>query len=92
MVQFKVGVDKEKAKIRLLQKIQENTPSSTIDAGKPIIQTIDPDELPQISYALSLQGKSPLSENEQLIYLRKMALIIKDELRTIHGTTTLDIV
>ena len=92
MVQFKVGVDKEKAKIRILQKISENTPSSNIDAGKPIIQTIDPDELPQISYALSLRGKSSLNPAERLIYLRKIALIVKDHLRSVPWTTTLDIV
>lgn len=92
MVQFKVGIDKEKAKIRLLQKISENTPSSALDAGKPSIQTIDPDELPQISYALSLRGQNDLSETERLIYLRKIALIVKDQLRTIDGATALDIV
>lgn len=57
MVQFLVGIDKEKAKIRLLQKINENT-SLSKDQQAPTIQTIDPDELPQISYAISIKGKT----------------------------------
>lgn len=88
MVQFLVWVDKEKAKIRLIQKVSESTQS----IGKSSIKTIDPDELPQISYALSVSAKSKLSLEDQSIYLRKAALIIKEHLRLISWTTTLDIV
>lgn len=91
MVQFLVGIDKEKAKIRLLQKINENT-SLSKDQQAPTIQTIDPDELPQISYAISIKGKTWLSETQSLIYLKQVALQIKQHLRTIEGVTTLDII
>lgn len=88
MVQFLVWVDKEKAKIRLLQKINE----ATQNTEEAFIKTIDPDELPQISYALSIDWNSPLWDNEKSMYLRKIALIIKDKIRLIPWATTLDIV
>lgn len=92
MVQFLVGEEKEKAKIRLLQKVNEIPLETSLGAEKALIKTIDPDELPQISYSLSLKKNSKLSSNEALIYLRKVSLRIQDELRSIPNITTLEIV
>ena len=86
MVQFLVGVEKESAKIRLLQKISE------ISDIKAQVRAIDPDELPQISYAVSLSQKSTLGENEAAIYVRNIALNIEEQLRTIPDLTTMELV
>nr|MDD3720575.1 efflux RND transporter permease subunit [Candidatus Gracilibacteria bacterium] len=57
MVKFKVGVDKEKAKIRLLQKLSQNLDLKPIGVSMPVVKAIDPDELPQITYAIKLKDE-----------------------------------
>jgi hypothetical protein len=61
----------------------------------PIIKAIDPDELPQITYAISLKNtndKLQLTNQERYIYLRQIANIIKNEFKVIPNVTTLDII
>lgn len=57
MVKFKVWVDKEKAKIRLLQKLSQNLDLKPIWVSMPVVKAIDPDELPQITYAIKLKDE-----------------------------------
>lgn len=103
MVKFKVWEDAEAAKIRLNQKLTQNMDLKPLWVETPIIKAINPDELPQITYVISytppaslppqLRGtKGELSENKQQIYLRQIANIIKNKLKTIKNVTTLDIV
>ncbi len=151
MVKFKVWEDSEKAKIRLLQKLNQNLDIKPLWVSIPIVKSINPDELPQITYAIRLKNwelrtenwvnmsswtkgevslkqenitnqssrdssdKSSewqignhidkesivkfssfnsvsLSQEEKYIYLRQIANIIKNELKTIENVTTLDIV
>jgi hypothetical protein len=63
--------------------------------------TINPDELSQITYAISYKRpvsqetglkEDTLSQEEQSIYLRQTANIIKNKLKTLKNVTTLDIV
>jgi len=96
IAKFHVWVDKEKAKIRLIQKIRENYKLKPLWVSDPIIKTIDPDELSQIVFSISL--KSPLKRgdleglDEDYIYLRQIANIIKDKLKSVKNVTTLEIV
>jgi len=97
MVKFKVWQDKEKAKIRLNQKLSENLDLKPLWVGDPMIKSIDPDELPQITYAISYDNQSinqedSLSTQDQNIYLRQIANIIKNELKKLDNVTTLEIV
>lgn len=94
MVKFKVWIDKEKAKIRLLQKLDQNLDLKPIWVSDPIIKAIDPDELPQITYAITYKNnnKNLLNTQERYIYLRQIANIIKQELKTIKDITTMEIV
>ncbi len=96
MAKFKVWTDKEKAKIRVIQKIRENMNLKPLWVKEPIIKTIDPDELPQITFAISYKDnkndKIKLSEENKYIYLRQIADIIKKEIRKIPNVTTMDIV
>jgi hypothetical protein len=63
--------------------------------------TINPDELSQITYEISYKRpvsqetglkEDTLSQEEQSIYLRQTANIIKNKLKTLKNVTTLDIV
>ena len=93
MAKFHVWVDKEKAKIRLIQKIRENMILKPLWVSDPIIKTIDPDELAQIVFSISLKNnKNNLTKKEKYIYLRQIANIIKDKLKTTPNVTTLEIV
>lgn len=91
MVKFHVWVKKEDAKIRLNQKLNENLDLKPLWVGNPIIKTIDPDELSQITYAISYTG-SDLSEIDTYIYLRQIALLVQDQVKTIPNVTTMEIV
>ncbi len=92
MVKFKVWEDLEDAKIRLNQKLAQNMELKPIWVESPIIKAINPDELPQITYAIYYDSKDKLSENEKQIYLRQIANIVKNKLKVIKNVTTLDIV
>ncbi len=91
MVKFHVWVDKAKAKIRLIQKIRENMRLKPLWVKDPLIQTIDPDELPQIVYSIRYIWNK-LNQEQSYIYLRQIANIIKDKIKTIKNVTTLNIV
>jgi len=91
MVKFKVGQDAEKAKIRLQQKLQENMWLKPLWVSTPIVTTIDPETLPQITYAISYVGNE-LNDEQKYIYLRSIATRIKEKLKTIKNLTTIDIV
>ena len=71
MAKFKVGVDKEKAKIRLIQKIRENYNLKPLWVSEPIIKTIDSDELAQIIFSISLNYYPVSSKEGELIMTEK---------------------
>lgn len=92
MVKFKVWEDLENAKIRLNQKLSQNMELKPIWVESPIIKAINPDELPQITYSIIYNGKKVLDNQNEQIYLRQIANIIKNKLKVIQNITTLDIV
>lgn len=92
MVKFKVWENSENAKIRLNQKLNQNMELKPLWVETPIIKAITPDELPQITYAISYIGDNPLSLQEQQIYTRQITQHIKNELKLVKNITTLDIV
>ena len=91
MVKFKVGQDSEKAKIRLQQKLSENMGLKPLWVWAPIVTNIDPETLPQITYAISYNWNN-LSSEQEYIYLRQIADIVKKDIKTIKNVTTIDIV
>ncbi len=95
MVKFKVWEESEKAKIKLNQKLSQNMDLKPIWVENPIIKAINPDDLPQITYGIyytPVENQKLLWTQEQYIYLRQMANIIKEKLKIIPNVTTLDIV
>jgi len=91
MVQFNVWEDLEKAKIKINQKLIENMDLSPIWASNPIIKTINPEELPQITFAITYKWDF-ITKEQEYIYLRQVANIIKEKLKTVKNTSTIDIV
>lgn len=90
LAKFDVGIDKEKAKIRINQKIRENIDLKPFWVGEPMIMSLDPDDLPQITIALYYKWKD-LNEKESLIYLRESANILKEKLKTVKNTSTIEV-
>lgn len=116
MAKFKVWTDKEKAKIRINQKLAENMWEKPIWVWNPIITSIDPDELVQITYAIKISSPQPspkvegveqinppsflgegvrgwgLSKEQIQIYLRQIANLVKEKVKTTKNITTMEIV
>ncbi|MDP1884012.1 MAG: efflux RND transporter permease subunit [Candidatus Moranbacteria bacterium] len=84
MVKFYVGSDLEKAKITLSQKLRDNAHLKPAGASEPIIQTMDPEDVPIISIGLT---SDKFSEEA----LRKAAIDIADNLKQVEGTSKIEI-
>ncbi len=91
MAKFDVWVDKEKAKIRINQKLNENLDLKPIWVSDPVVKSIDPDLLPQITFSISMSENSDNDENDY-IYLKQIASQIKNEVKQLKNITTIDIV
>ncbi|EKE30233.1 MAG: Acriflavin resistance protein [uncultured bacterium (gcode 4)] len=91
MVSFKVWTPQETAKIRLYDKIYGNYDLRPFWVKDVEIKSIDPEELPQVSFALTYNW-SGLEVRESWIYLRKIALELKNGIKLVPNTTVLDIV
>ena len=83
-VKFFVGSDQEAAKISLNQKLRDNMMVKPATVGEPLIQSIDPDDVPILDIGLSSES---LSESS----LRKLAFDIADELKRAEGVSKYEI-
>lgn len=90
MVAFKVGVDQETAKTRLYDKLYSNYDLRPFGIQDVQIHSIDPEELPQVSLALTYSG-APLDSIKTGIYLRSIASFLREELKQVPGTTVIDV-
>lgn len=90
MVAFKVGVDQEVAKTRLYDKMYSNYDLRPFGISDVKIKSIDPEDLPQVSFALTYSG-SDLDTVRIGKYLRSIAVTIREELKQVPGTTVMDI-
>ncbi len=85
MVQFTVGTSAENAKISLSQKLKDNISQKPIGASDPSMTTLDPDDVPIISIALTSDARSPQA-------LRNLAFNVADELKLVNGTSKVAVV
>lgn len=85
MVQFKVGSPAESAKISLSQKLKDNAFQKPIGASDSFMVTMDPDDVPIISIALTSDTRS-----EQA--LRNLAFDLADELKLVDGASKVAVV
>lgn len=84
MVQFKVGTSAEKAKISLTQKLRDNEYQKPIGVEDYSIVTLDPDDVPVISIALTSDKYSPQA-------LRNFAFDAADKLKQINGASKVEV-
>jgi len=90
MVAFKVGVNQEVAKTRLYDKMYSNYDLRPLGIVDVKIKSIDPEDLPQVSFALTYSG-TDLDTMRTGKYLRNIATTIREELKQVPGTTVMDI-
>ncbi|MEI7890578.1 MAG: efflux RND transporter permease subunit [bacterium] len=84
MVQFKVGTPAENAKISISQKLRDNAFQKPMGASDPALVTMDPDDVPIISIALTSDQRSPQA-------LRSLAFEVVDQLKLIDGTSKVSV-
>ncbi|NTV41361.1 MAG: efflux RND transporter permease subunit, partial [Candidatus Moranbacteria bacterium] len=85
MVQFKVGTSAEKAKISISQKLNDNLYQKPLGASNPSLVTMDPDDVPIISIALTSETHSPQA-------LRNLAFDLADELKLVSGASKVSVI
>lgn len=83
-VQYYIGENLEDAKVELNQKLQENMDLKPVGASDPIMQTIDPDNVPIVTIGFSADNLSQES-------LRALAFDVKDKLKLIDGTSQVEV-
>ncbi len=84
VVKFYVGADLEKAKTTLNQKLRDNIQLKPSGASEPVVQTMDPEDVPIISIGL-------FSDEFSEQALRKAAIGISDNLKQVPGTSKIEI-
>lgn len=84
-VQFFVGYNQEEAKITLQQKLNDRKHLKPSSAKEPLIQSIDPDNVPILDIAV-------FSPELSLSSLRQTAWDIADKLKHVEGVSDIEIV
>ena len=84
MVKFLVGSNLENAKVELNQKLQDNIALKPSGVANPVIQAVDPDDVPILDIGISSDS---LSESS----LRKLAFDVTDELKQVPGVSKSEI-
>jgi len=94
MVAFQVWVNADDAKTRLYDKMYSTYDLRPYNIEDVRIRSIDPEDLPQITYAITFSwtSHSHLSEKEQGQYLQNIAKNLREKIKTVQGTTVIDIV
>jgi len=84
IVKFLVGSNRENAKVTLNQKLRDNIYLKPENASDPIVQSIDPDDIPILDIGLSSETLSQSS-------LRKLAFDITDKIKLADGVSKIEI-
>ncbi|NTW45514.1 MAG: efflux RND transporter permease subunit [Candidatus Moranbacteria bacterium] len=85
MVKFLVGYDREEAKIALNQKLRDHITQKPAGAMDPIVQSVDPDDVPIIDIGLTSETLSETS-------LRRLAADVADELKREDGVSRVEVI
>lgn len=85
MVAFEVGVDQEDAKTRLYDKMYANYDLRPYNIEDVAIRSIDPEDLPQVTYAIVFSGSTDmLSEKERGQYLQNIAKNLREKIKSVE--------
>ncbi|NTW89816.1 MAG: efflux RND transporter permease subunit [Candidatus Moranbacteria bacterium] len=85
MVKFLVGADLDAAKTALNQKLRDHMAQKPIGASDPVVQSIDPEDVPILDLGFT---SDTLSESS----LRKLAMDVTDELKRADGVSRAEVV
>ncbi len=83
-VMFKIGADLDKAKTEVFEKMAGNLELAPLGVGAPLIQQINPENVPVLTLALSSQTYSAEG-------LREFAYDLREQLKTVPGVTNLEV-
>lgn len=81
---FKIGSDLDASKTEVIQKMQSNLELAPLGVGAPLIQQIDPENVPVMTIAIT-------SDSVSQDGLRLFALDLKEKLKTVPGVTALSV-
>ena len=84
VVNFYVGEDPQYAKITLSDRINSNFNRAPLGINTPLIQSIDPDDVPVMTLALK-------SSNPDPVRLRKLGFRLRDRLAIIEGSSNIEV-
>lgn len=84
-VNFYVGEDFDVAKITLTDRINSRIDLSPLGTKRPVIRSIDPDDVPILTLALSSDKLSPIE-------LRRFAFELRQRLIQVEGTNNIKVV
>ena len=81
---FEIGTDLDASKTEVIQKIQANLHLAPMGVRAPLIQQVDPENVPVMTIAIS-------SEDTSEEGLRMFAYDLKEELKTVPGVTNIEV-
>lgn len=81
---FKIGSGLDASKTQVIEKMQSNLNLAPLGVGSPLIQQIDPENVPVMTIAIT--GKEFTQEG-----LRAFAFDIKEKLKSVPGVTNIEI-
>lgn len=81
---FKIGSSLDASKTQVIEKIQSNLNFAPLGVGAPLIQQIDPENVPVMTVAIT-------SKDFPQDGLREFAFNLKEKLKTINGVTNIEI-
>lgn len=95
-VNFYVGEDLDSAKITLDDALRSNLDLSPLGIEPPLIQSIDPDDVPVLTIALTpepdARGAGDINDARDPVKLRKLAFRLRERLVGIPGATNIEVV
>lgn len=85
IVKFDIGSNQETAKISLNQKLQDNISLKPVGAIDPVVQSINPDDVPILDIGFTSDVYSESS-------LRKLAFDVADRIKQANGVSKVEII
>lgn len=84
LVTFEIGTDLDQSKTEVIQKMQANLHLAPLGVGAPLIQQVDPENVPVMTLAISSRE---ISQDG----LRAYAFDLREDLKTIPGVTNIEV-